>query len=272
MLEPVSAPPVVVRPAVTPSLVAPPPDLVAAGDLQRALLPPSPFAWGGWSAEHRYEPAGIVGGDYLDLVPEGDRLYFMLGDVAGKGFLASLLVAELHAMFRALVPGRPSIESLLSRASALLCHSSLPWQYATAVAGYLGADGEVVIGNAGHPPPLAIEAGRPREVRATGVPVGMFCESEFSTTRLRLGLGDTLLVYTDGLTEGMNNRGEEYGGRLERLVAGAAHTPLAELLDATLVDQAAFRDGAPNVDDLTVLAIRRTASAAAGPSRPHRCA
>ena len=75
-------------------------DLTTAGQLQRMLLPASPFVWRDWAAAHSYRPAGTVSGDYLDLVPHGDRLYFMLGDVSGKGVVASLLMAQLHAMFR----------------------------------------------------------------------------------------------------------------------------------------------------------------------------
>jgi sigma-B regulation protein RsbU (phosphoserine phosphatase) len=97
------------------------------------LLPSSPFTSHGWTAVHHFEPAGIVSGDYVDLVPHRGRLYFMLGDVTGKGVAASLLMAQLHAMFRTLIPFQLSMEDLMTRASALLCASSLPAQYATLV-------------------------------------------------------------------------------------------------------------------------------------------
>lgn len=166
-------------------------DLQMAGHLQRMLLPPPLFTANGWTAVHVFEPAGVVSGDYLDVVPFGDRVYFMLGDVSGKGVSAALLMAQLHAMFRTLIPFQLPLSGLLSRASALLCASSLPAQYATLVAGYLASGGEVVIGNAGHPPPLVIHGGRHTEVHATGLPIGMFCQAEFSTTQLLLGPRDT---------------------------------------------------------------------------------
>ena len=232
-------------------------DLQTAGQLQRMLLPPTVFAANGWTAVHTYQPAGVVSGDYLDLVPHGDRLYFMLGDVSGKGVSAALLMAQLHAMFRTLIPFQLPLDELLARASSLLCASSLPAQYATLVTGFLTADGHVALGNAGHLPPLIVGDGGQREVHATGVPIGMFCQSEFSATHLPLGRDETLLIYTDGLSEGRNASGEEYGRRVADVANRTSASPLSDLLHAVLSDQAAFRGNSPNADDLTVLAIRR---------------
>jgi sigma-B regulation protein RsbU (phosphoserine phosphatase) len=233
-------------------------DLRTASHLQRMLLPPSPLLANGWTAVHHFEPAGAISGDYVDLVPIGGRLYFMLGDVSGKGVAASLLMAQLHAMFRTLIPFQMPLTDLMTRASALLCASSLPAQSATLVTGYLDADGEVLIGNAGHPPPLLIAGQGHTEIRATGVPVGLFCESQFSSTRLTLAPGDTLLVYTDGLTEARNPSGDEYGlARVEQSAARAARRTVTEFVSAVVADQAEFRQGCPNADDVAVLGIRR---------------
>jgi sigma-B regulation protein RsbU (phosphoserine phosphatase) len=79
-------------------------DAATAAQLQRMLLPPSPFAANGWVAEHHFVPAERISGDFVDLVPFRDRIYFMLGDASGKGAAASLVMAQLHAMFRTLIP------------------------------------------------------------------------------------------------------------------------------------------------------------------------
>jgi len=187
-----------------------------------------------------------------------DRIYFMLGDASGKGAAASLVMAQLHAMFRTLIPFDLSIDELMTRASGLLCGSSLPAQYATLVCGYLAADGEVVIANAGHPPPLSITSTQRTDVHATGVPMGLFCDSQFTATRLTLAPGDSLLMYSDGLTEGRNGAGEEYGAdRLLEVATAAAHQPVSQLLAAVIRDQADFRAACPNTDDVTMLAVRR---------------
>jgi sigma-B regulation protein RsbU (phosphoserine phosphatase) len=233
-------------------------DLATAAHLQRMLLPPSPFTRKGWAAVHHFEPVSTVSGDYIDLVPSGDRVYFMLGDVSGKGIAASLLMAQLHAMFRSLIPFQLPLQDLMTRASTLLCASSLPAQYATLVSGYLGSGGEVVVSNAGHPPALLIRGDQHTEVKATGVPIGLFCKSEFSLTELTLEANDTLLVYSDGLTEARNAADDEYGAlRVQAAAAAAATRPLPDLVAAVVADQASFRGAVPNADDVSVLAIRR---------------
>jgi len=232
-------------------------DLETAAQLQRMLLPPSPYQWGGWNAAHHFQPAGAVSGDYLDLVPHADRLYFMLGDVSGKGVAAALLMAQLHAMFRTLIPFDMSLEDLMTRASALLCASSLPAQYATLVCGYLEPDGTAKIVNAGHPAPLAIRASDQVRVEATGMPIGLFCKSEFSSTGLTLAPGDSLLLFSDGLTEATNEQGEEYGIRVQHISALSSSIRPADQVAQVVGDNASFRGNVANSDDLSVLSIRR---------------
>lgn len=234
------------------------PELGAAARLQRALLPPSPYALGAWSAAYRFSPAGAVGGDILDLVPHDDRLYVVFADVSGKGIAASMLTAYVHAVFRSLIPFRLPIEEVVRRASALLCSSTLPAQYATLVFAALAEDGEVVLANAGHPPPVVIGDGRQSTVVPTGAAAGLFCDSRFGTTRLRLEPGETLLLYSDGVTEAFDVKGGEYGAeRLQSVAASAAASSPAELIARIEADHAAFLCGTAPTDDLTILAVRR---------------
>lgn len=232
-------------------------DLATAGELQRMLLPPSPYQWCGWNAAHHFQPAGAVSGDYLDLVPHADRLYFIVGDVSGKGVAASLLMAQLHAMFRTLIPFDLPLEALMTRASALLCASSLPAQYATLVCGYLEDEGRITMVNAGHPAPLAIRSSARASVEATGVPMGLFCKSEFSSATLTLSVGDTLLLFTDGLTEARNALDDEYVNCLAPAAVAIASLRPEDQVRGLIEDHARFRGDVKNADDLTVLAIQR---------------
>lgn len=234
------------------------PELGAAARLQRALLPPSPYVFDAWSAAHRFSPAGAVGGDILDLVPHGDRLYLVFADVSGKGIAASMLTAYVHAVFRSLIPFDLPVEEVVRRASALLCSSTLPAQYATLVFGVLADDGQVVLANAGHPPPLVIGNGRQSTVVPTGAAAGLFCDSQFGTTRLRLDPGETLLLYSDGVTEAFDPDGSEYGAeRLQSVAGSAAAAAPVELIDRIGTDHVEFLRGAAPGDDLTLLAVRR---------------
>ena len=233
-------------------------DLATAGDLQRMLLPPRELSFGDWKLAHVYDPAGPVSGDYVGIQPHGQRAYFMLGDVSGKGVSAALLMAQLHAMFRTLIPMGLPVEDLMARASSLLCASSLPAQYATMVVGYLEPDGEVLISNAGHPAPLVVQGEHRNDVRATGVPLGLFCESKFSTARLTLAAGETLFAYTDGLSEASDESGGEFGlERIEEAVKRAALLPPADFLESIRKEHRQFQPSSLNADDLTMLAIRR---------------
>src|SRR5262249_47031945 len=133
-------------------------DLELASRIQRGLLPDSTVRVGAWEASYRYEPLGPVSGDHCDLIPtDGGDLWFVLGDVAGKGVAASLLMSHLRAMFRALVPIGLPLHETMARASRVFCESTLPNLYATLVVGRAGADGSVELCNAGHPPVLVVD-------------------------------------------------------------------------------------------------------------------
>jgi sigma-B regulation protein RsbU (phosphoserine phosphatase) len=121
--------------------------------------------------------------------------------------------------------------------------------------------GEVEIHNAGHWPSIIVGRSGVLRIESTGLPLGMFLEAEFSATRLQLEIGDTLFLYTDGLTEA-RSADDEYGvDRVMRLVHQQAARPPAELISACLDDLRAFVDGRPRLDDLTLLAIRRCSRA-----------
>lgn len=115
------------------------------------------------------------------------------------------------------------------------------------------------IGNAGHCSPLLVRGGRATRIEATGVPVGLFCSVEYPVERVRLGRGDTLFLYTDGLSEALSPGRVKYGvDRISRLVEANHREPVPDLIRACLKDLETFRSGAPKTDDLTLMAIRRT--------------
>lgn len=235
-------------------------DLELAVRIQAGLLPGRDFRHDGWQVSYHYEAASVVSGDYCDFVTAEDgSLYFMLGDVAGKGVAASLLMSQLHAMFRALVPVGLPLDKLVERASRVFCESTLPTHYATLVCGRADTEGEVEICNAGHLPPLLLRAGEARLIEATGLPVGIFCNEQFTSEKFRAEAGDTLFLFTDGLSETRDPGGCEYGAeRLRELLCRQHSLAPAELIEACLRDLKTFCAGAPRHDDLTVMTLRRT--------------
>ena len=235
-------------------------DLELAAHIQAGLLPPRSLAHDGWRVSYHYEAASVVSGDYCDIVRADDgSLYFMLGDVAGKGVAASMLMSQLHAMFRALIPVGLPLSHLVARASRIFCESTLPTQYAKHLTVRADASGAVEICNAGHLPPLLLSEGRATLVEATGLPVGIFCNEEFTSSEFSMRPGDTLFLFTDGLSESRGPAGDEYG--TERLLSLLCrhHALLPEeLICACLGDLSDFCAGSPRHDDLTVMALRRS--------------
>jgi phosphoserine phosphatase RsbU/P len=233
-------------------------DLDLASQVQRNLLPQANLRAGGWETSYHYAPVGPVSGDYCDLIASDGRLFFVLGDVSGKGVAASMLMAQLHALFRSLTGMGLPLGQKVAQANRVFCESALAGQYATLVCGQANPSGEVEIHNAGHLPAIIVGRGGVLRIESTGLPLGMFHEVEFSATRLHLETGDTLFLYTDGLSEARREE-EEYGvDRVMRLVRQQAARRPAEVVAACLEDLRAFADGSA-LDDLTLLAMQRTA-------------
>lgn len=234
-------------------------DLELAARIQAGLLPCRDLAHDGWQVSYHYEAASVVSGDYCDLVTADDgSLYFMLGDVAGKGIAASLLMSQLHAMFRALVPVGLPLKQLVERASRIFCESTLSTHYATLVCGRADKEGMVEVCNAGHLPPLLLRGGDATLVEATGLPLGIFCNEQFETSRFPMQRGDTLFLFTDGLSESRDHAGAEYSReRLLRLLCVQQELLPGALIDACLRDLTDFRAGVPGHDDMSIMALRR---------------
>jgi len=232
-------------------------DLDLASEVQRNLLPQNGLCAGDWETSYHYAPLGAVSGDYCDLIPTDGQLFFVLGDVSGKGVAASMLMAQLHALFRSLTGLALPLGQIVTQVNRVFCESALAGQYATLVCGQAKPTGEVEIHNAGHWPAIVVGRGGVLRVESTGLPLGMFHNSEFSATRVQLEPGDTLFLYTDGLSEA-RHADDEYGvERVLTLVRQQAGRQPAELITACLDDLRVFTKGERGLDDLTLLAIRR---------------
>ncbi|MCU1305319.1 MAG: serine phosphatase [Acidobacteriaceae bacterium] len=236
-------------------------DLELASRIQYKLLPNREFQAAGWQAYYHYEPIGPVSGDYCDLVAEDDnRIFFLLGDASGKGVAASLLMSQLHAIFRTLITLRLSPGHLLEKANRLFCDFMVPGQYATVVCGSADKSGKIEIANAGHCLPI-VHDGRNGTLQNSSFPLGLFCESEYSTTTLELEEGDGLLLYSDGLVEASNRADVEYGEeRLLRALLNSHRQSPKAVIENCLKDLREFQSSEPLRDDLTVLSIQRAAA------------
>ena len=236
-------------------------DLDLASRIQTRLLPNKNLNVNGWEAYYHYEGAGPVSGDYCDLVSsETDKgdLFFLLGDVSGKGVAASILMSHLHAIFRSLIALGLPPDQLVRRANRIFCDSTVSANFATLVFGRAAKSGEINICNAGHCPPLLIRDSEINIVKPTGLPLGILSGADYSVNKVKLSRGESLLLYTDGLTEARDKADTEYSPeRLTRLVNGRHRLAPRELINVCLEDLRSFLSGVPRTDDLTIMVIQR---------------
>ena len=231
-------------------------DLGRAWLIQGEFLPKQNFKFNGWEVSYHYEPAGQLSGDYCDLISTdvGD-LYFLIGDVSGKGVAASLLMNRLHAIFRSLISAQLSVRSLVEKANHLFADNTMRPYYATLVCGKASPSGQVEICNAGHCPPLFMHDGIATPIAATGLPVGMFCQERYESAHFTFTKGDRLLLYTDGLSEARDRTNQEYGNRLQAFLSDCTHLSAATVVNRLVQDMRDFSSQSPVADDLTVMAI-----------------
>ncbi len=235
-------------------------DLEMARRIQSALLPQPELRLPGWDVHYCYQPLGAVSGDTCDLVRAGSsgEFHLLFGDVAGKGVAASLLMANLQAIFRTLAGTGLPLEELMERANHIFCEATLPSSYATLVCARGWADGRLEVCNAGHCPPLLLRNGAVEALPPTGLPLGLFCDGGYQPEKIRLAPGDAVVFYTDGFSEAQNSEGEEFGA--ERLSRVLEHLPTeqgaSDMVATALGELRAFTNGAPLHDDLTLMVVK----------------
>jgi serine phosphatase RsbU (regulator of sigma subunit)/CHASE2 domain-containing sensor protein len=238
-------------------------ELEAAHRIQMGLLP-SPGEL--FKDEKRFqleavlEPARTVGGDFYDcFMLDDDRLFFLVGDVSGKGLAASLFMALSKSLLKSIALRKKSDPAtILTRASREISRDNRESLFVTAFAGVLDIrTGELAFCNAGHEPPVASLIGETpqRLLESGGPPLCVIQNYEYTNQRIQLGRGGWICVVTDGVTEAMNERGELYGSaRLLGVLRG--HSEPAAILQAVRDDVRAFAGNAEQSDDLTLLCVR----------------
>lgn len=236
-------------------------ELMLAREVQQRLLPARPPAASGLSLSGFCEPASAVGGDYYDFLRLGEgQLGLAVGDVAGKGVGAALLMSNVQASWRSqiLSRGEGSLPELVRAMNRLIFQATGPAGYVTFFCARLdeGARSLTYV-NAGHNPPLLVRAGEVGELRDGGPVLGIFEDCEYEQGSVSLESGDVVVAYTDGLTEALNASGEEFGvGRLCEALAGDGGREPAEVVrDRVVARVRAWCAGTPQHDDLTFVVL-----------------
>ena len=239
-------------------------ELAFARRVQLNLMPLTPPVIDGWEIATTYRPARQVGGDFYDLYPipgRASHLGFVVADVTGKGVTAALMMAFSRAVLRSAAYNGSGPADALRRTNRVLVEEARTGLFLTAFVGWLDtANGSLRWASAGHEAPILIRNGSRRLTRlnAAGSLLGLFDPLSVRDRTTVLGPGDTLVVYTDGVTDARNDRGEFLGESryldVIRETAGAGAASLTERIRAA-VD--GFQGDALSTDDLTIVAVSR---------------
>jgi serine phosphatase RsbU (regulator of sigma subunit)/pSer/pThr/pTyr-binding forkhead associated (FHA) protein len=236
-------------------------DLEQAALIQQGLLPTrAPKVQGIELAGHN-AACRTVGGDYYDFLPYADgRVAIALGDVSGKAMPAALLMTSLQARVRVLAEEPPDVAEMmtrLNRATAANCPSNRFISFFFSVLD--PATGELVYANAGHNPPMIARAdGSIDRLEGGGLLMGIMPSAEYDAYRVQLNSGDSLVLYSDGVTEATNPAGEEFEEeRLARVLQENRASAPREILEAVTQAVTDFSAGAPVADDLTLVVAKR---------------
>ena len=239
-------------------------DLEQAAEIQQRLLPTSAPAIPGFDLAGHNTPCRTVGGDYFDFFayPDG-RLALVIGDVAGKGMPAALLMTALKGGVQVLLADPPDdIGVLMSRLDRVVAGNFPRNRFVSLFFGLLHpASGVMTWCNAGHNAPiLARASGGIERLASCGTILGIFPDLPYDVRTTTFAPGDTLTLFSDGVTEECNPAGEELGdARLTALVAGGASQGAKRLVDDVHRTVVAWASGQPAADDVTVVVVKRTA-------------
>jgi serine phosphatase RsbU (regulator of sigma subunit) len=246
-------------------------ELAVAAEVQRNLLPAAGLTLPGIDICGFCQPASHVGGDYFDFVPLGNnRVGICIADVAGKGISAALLMSVVQASLRCQLfdtQERVSARNVVTMLNRLLCTSVSTARYVTCFYGQLdAADGSFCFVNAGHNPPLLLRQSDPhaqetglvfRSLSSGGLVLGLFPDGNFEEGEVSLRSGDLVVAYTDGVTEAMNLREEEFSvERLRAAMVDASHQSAKEILNHIIACVSDWAKGAAQHDDITVVVLR----------------
>lgn len=236
-------------------------ELRTAWTIQRRLLPAELPAIDGYAFAGANKPCKTVSGDYYDVVvrPDG-KIYFIIADVSGKGITAALVMSSLATAFDIFSRSAPTPAELMEQLNLTLAPRTSPTKFATVVAGLLDpATGRVDFTNAGHVPPLRVWRNGTEQLASTDMVIGLFTAAKYRTQTVMLEPGDSLVLFTDGVTEAENPDEAQLGlPPIAELLAPLHGTHAHELLATIETKVQEFICGAAAGDDVTMLALTRT--------------
>ncbi len=237
-------------------------ELNVATVIQRSILPTVFPSGPGYRTHAGMEPARNVGGDFFDFMSlYNDRVGLAVADVSDKGVPAALFMMSSRTLLKGAAIGSLGPGAVLGEVNQLLCDENEAMMFVTVFYGtYNPGSGDLVYANGGHNPPVLVHADGSSSILPTtdGIALGVADGFEYEERSVRLKHGDTLVLYSDGVTEAMNEVGEEYGlDRLQEMIAATSSGGAEEVTRAIFDSVKEFAGDAPQSDDITCLTLCR---------------
>ena len=232
--------------------------LKIAVDIQRALLPQPNKQLPYVQACSQNLPCHEIGGDYFDYFDlKGGRFGFVIGDVAGKGVPAALLASLIQGIFTAQTLYDTPLPVMIANVNRNLAQRGTGNRFVTFFAGIMDPDGSCTYVNAGHNPPYVLSRdGSLKELTVGGMVLGLFGDVKYESDIVKLQQGDHLVLFTDGVIEALDTKGEEFGmDRLIDLLRANAAAPTPEILARLQEAVVSFSARAPQHDDITMMVL-----------------
>ncbi|HUO17650.1 MAG TPA: GAF domain-containing protein [Verrucomicrobiae bacterium] len=234
-------------------------DLALARELQSRLLPQTNPKLAHLDVAAKFVPARTIGGDLYDFVPYSmSRLGIAVGDVSGKGAPAAIYAALVSGIIRSHAPIEPGPAEMLSAVNLSLAERRIEAQFVSIIfAVWDDQQRTLTVANSGLPRPLYVHDGKIEIVEATGLPLGLFDETDYEEFKFRMKPGEMFVFFSDGILDARNRRGELFGrGRAERIIAECSEKSAACVVDSLFKAAAEHSAGVETFDDQTVVAIR----------------
>ena len=234
-------------------------DLQIARRVQEALVPQREFQWSRIEIRSAYIPSEVLSGDFYDYFMQDGQLYLFVADVSGHGLPAAILVSMLKSYIHTEAASERSLASFMASLNDFLFSVSLPTQYATAAFFRMDEQGHLVYTNAAHPPFLLYQRDRARTAvfEQPGNLLGAMPHMTFEEFSLHVSPGDTLFVYTDGLTDRCNEQGDFYSiDRVAALLEQSPDADLATVYDKIYSDVSDFGSTEEFKDDIAFVVTR----------------
>ncbi len=234
-------------------------ELALAAEIQSALLPDTSPDLGAIDIKAKIVPCRQLSGDLYDFIELGDdHIGLVIADVSGKGAPGAILMAATRVIIRTQAEDALTTERAVDKTNKSLCEDTRPTEFVSMFYGVLNTEtATLTYTNAGHNPPILFRENESIFLEEGGIPLGIIEDIIYDEGQIQLAAGDVLLLYTDGVTEAMNDEREMFGlDRLMRLVKQNLALDAQGLIDTIYDEVLKFSAGAPRSDDLTLIVLK----------------